>query len=53
MTNCNLPQHENHTHPHGLECGHTALVHDDHVCYLHDGTFTIRTAITRMNMLSA
>lgn len=37
MTNCNLPQHENHTHPHGPQCGHTGIVHDDHVDYLHDG----------------
>lgn len=37
MTNCNLPQHENHTHPHSPECGHTGIMHDDHVDYLHDG----------------
>ena len=36
-SNCILPQHENHTHPHGPECGHTGVAHDDHVCYLHDG----------------
>ncbi|ABB74999.1 conserved hypothetical protein [Nitrosospira multiformis ATCC 25196] len=36
-SNCILPRHENHTHPHGPECGHTGVAHDDHVCYLHDG----------------
>ncbi len=29
--------HENHPHQHGPDCGHTAIVHDDHVGYLHDG----------------
>lgn len=37
MTNCILPQHENHTHPHGPECDHTGIVHGNHVDYLHDG----------------
>ncbi len=37
MTNCTLPQHENHTHPHGPECGHTGIMHDGHVDYLHNG----------------
>jgi zinc transport system permease protein len=26
-----------HQHEHGDECGHPAIVHDDHVDYLHDG----------------
>lgn len=29
--------HDNHTHQHGPDCGHTAIKHDDHVDYLHDG----------------
>lgn len=29
--------HENHTHNHGAQCGHTAVRHADHVDYLHDG----------------
>ena len=29
--------HEYHSHVHGEDCGHTAIVHDDHVDYLHDG----------------
>ena len=29
--------HENHDHVHGKDCGHTAIVHGDHVDYLHDG----------------
>jgi hypothetical protein len=28
---------ENHTHKHGTGCGHTAVLHDRHVDYLHDG----------------
>lgn len=28
--------HENHTHQHGKDCGHTAIEHGDHVDYLHD-----------------
>ncbi|TVR46523.1 MAG: hypothetical protein EA402_02555 [Planctomycetota bacterium] len=26
-----------HDHQHGPDCGHSAVVHDDHVDYLHDG----------------
>jgi hypothetical protein len=26
-----------HDHEHGASCGHTAVRHDDHVDYLHDG----------------
>lgn len=29
--------HENHDHQHGPSCGHTAVKHEDHVDYLHDG----------------
>ena len=29
--------HENHDHTHGLDCGHVAVKHGDHVGYLHDG----------------
>lgn len=29
--------HANHTHQHGPGCGHTAIVHEGHVDYLHDG----------------
>jgi hypothetical protein len=32
---CN--KHRNHDHQHGPTCGHTAIEHEDHVCYLHDG----------------
>ncbi|MGL4744128.1 MAG: metal ABC transporter permease [Dermatophilaceae bacterium] len=28
---------EVHDHEHGTDCGHPAVVHDDHVDYLHDG----------------
>ena len=28
---------EAHDHEHGPGCGHTAVRHDDHVDYLHDG----------------
>lgn len=34
---CNLPHHENHSHEHGPNCGHTAVKHGGHVDYLHDG----------------
>lgn len=37
MTQCNAKQHPNHTHQHGPDCGHTAIVHGDHIDYLHDG----------------
>ncbi len=29
--------HPGHTHQHGTGCGHTAVKHDGHVDYLHDG----------------
>ncbi|MEO0437049.1 MAG: hypothetical protein AAF098_09090 [Pseudomonadota bacterium] len=29
--------HENHEHEHGPGCGHTAVRHEDHVDYIHDG----------------
>jgi len=29
--------HEPHTHRHGADCGHTAVRHEGHVDYLHDG----------------
>lgn len=29
--------HGDHPHEHGTDCGHTAIKHDDHVDYLHDG----------------
>lgn len=29
--------HADHNHTHGQQCGHTAILHDDHVDYLHDG----------------
>jgi hypothetical protein len=29
--------HEGHTHQHGPGCGHTAVRHEGHVDYLHDG----------------
>lgn len=29
--------HEHHDHKHGNGCGHTAIQHDDHVDFLHDG----------------
>ncbi len=29
--------HLNHGHVHGIKCGHTAIRHEDHVDYLHDG----------------
>lgn len=28
---------ETHAHEHGIECGHQAVTHGDHVDYLHDG----------------
>ena len=28
---------EQHAHEHGTECGHSAVPHEDHVDYLHDG----------------
>src|SRR5688572_23431921 len=29
--------HDGHAHVHGPNCGHTAIRHNDHVDYLHDG----------------
>lgn len=29
--------HENHTHEHGSDCGHTEIQHDGHTDFLHDG----------------
>src|SRR4051812_10115182 len=29
--------HEGHDHKHGPACGHTAIQHDGHTDYLHDG----------------
>jgi zinc transport system permease protein len=29
--------HGGHDHDHGPECGHVAVLHDDHVDYVHDG----------------
>jgi hypothetical protein len=29
--------HHPHDHQHDSACGHTAIWHEDHVCYLHDG----------------
>ena len=29
--------HPNHEHVHGSGCGHTAIRHEDHTDYLHDG----------------
>ena len=29
--------HDPHAHTHGPGCGHTAIKHEDHVDYLHDG----------------
>jgi hypothetical protein len=31
------PIHEAHAHIHGPGCGHKAVLHGDHVDYLHDG----------------
>jgi len=30
-------KHDNHPHQHGPSCGHTAVRHEDHVDYVHDG----------------
>ena len=35
MSKCS--KHENHPHVHNDTCGHTAIVHNDHIDYLHDG----------------
>jgi hypothetical protein len=37
MVTCTEKHHADHTHKHGLKCGHTAVRHDGHVDYLHDG----------------
>lgn len=29
--------HPDHSHAHAAQCGHTAIHHDDHADYLHDG----------------
>jgi len=29
--------HQDHDHDHGKLCGHTAVEHDSHIDYLHDG----------------
>ncbi|WP_346556923.1 hypothetical protein ABCW44_04550 [Mannheimia haemolytica] len=41
--------HANHEHEHGEGCGHTAIKHNDHIDYLHDGIYTTNTAITMTN----
>ena len=28
---------ETHAHTHGPACGHTAVIHENHVDYIHDG----------------
>lgn len=30
-------EHPGHVHDHGPDCGHTAIVHEGHTDYLHDG----------------
>ncbi|MFA0810243.1 hypothetical protein [Microbulbifer epialgicus] len=37
MTSNRCLKAESHSHKHGPHCGHTAIQHGDHVCYLHDG----------------
>ena len=37
MTTTAHPTHETHAHTHGPDCGHQAVVHLNHVDYLHDG----------------
>jgi DNA-binding transcriptional ArsR family regulator len=32
-----MKTHDHHPHQHGPKCGHTAIKHEDHVGYLHDG----------------
>lgn len=34
---CNNHKHENHVHVHGPGCGHTAIRHGDHICYIVNG----------------
>ena len=31
------PEHADHPHQHGPQCGHIAIEHNGHVDYLHDG----------------
>lgn len=33
----NCQTHDNHSHVHGENCGHTRVQHEDHFDYLHDG----------------
>ena len=47
-TDCN--KHSHHDHEHSPECGHTRIKHDDHTDYVHDGTYTINTGNTGMNV---
>lgn len=37
MTITDHRQAEGHSHTHGPTCGHEAVIHEDHVDYLHDG----------------
>ncbi|MFE0019451.1 hypothetical protein [Amycolatopsis sp. NPDC059021] len=37
MTTLEHPAAETHRHTHGPGCGHDAVLHDDHVDYVHDG----------------
>ncbi|WP_371843444.1 hypothetical protein [Microbulbifer echini] len=37
MANSTCQQTDNHSHKHGPHCGHPAIRHGDHVCYVHDG----------------
>ena len=32
---CNV--HQNHSHKHGPDCGHTQIEHNGHTDFLHDG----------------
>lgn len=34
---CTQTHHDDHAHRHGPDCGHTAIRHNDHIDYLHDG----------------
>ena len=37
MTDCTQDNPSDHSHQHGPNCGHKAILHDGHVDYLHDG----------------
>ncbi|AWF80941.1 hypothetical protein BTJ40_09030 [Microbulbifer sp. A4B17] len=37
MDRSKCQQVKHHSHTHGSHCGHTAIQHGDHICYLHDG----------------